>query len=71
MVICTFNDHFLNPLLEKLYKEANKTIVLLGDFNIDLLNFDRSSHINTFLDDLASNSLQPHIFLPTRVCKNS
>ena len=28
-----------------------------------------SNHINTFLGDLASNSLQPQILLPTRVCK--
>ena len=71
MQICTFNDHYLNSLLDKLSKEVNKTIVLLGDFNIDLLNFDTSNHINTLLDDLASNSLQPQILLRTRVCKNS
>ena len=46
---CTFNDHYLNPLLDNLSKEANKTIVLLGDFNIDLLNFDTSEHVSTFL----------------------
>ena len=71
MDICTFNDHYLNPLLDKLYKEANKTIVLLGDLNIDLLNFDTSNHKNTFLDDLASNSPQPQILLTTRIFKNS
>ena len=71
MRIFTFNNHYLNPLLEKLSKDANKTVVLLGDFNINLLNFDISDQINTFLDDLASNSLQPQILLPTRVCENS
>ena len=55
--IYTCNDHYLNPLLDKLSKQANKTIVLPGDFNIDLLNFNTSNHINTFFDDLASNSL--------------
>ena len=44
MDICTFNDHYLNPLLDNLSKEANKAIVLLGDFNIDLLNFGTSEH---------------------------
>ena len=39
MDICTFNDHYLNPLLDNLSKESNKTIALLGDFNIDPLNF--------------------------------
>ena len=71
MDICTFNDHYLNPLLDNLSKEANKTIVLLGDFNIDLLNFDTSEYVSTFLDDLASNLLQPQILLPTRISNNS
>ena len=48
MDICTFNDHYLNPLLDNLSKEANKTIVLLGDFNIDLLSFDTSEYVSTF-----------------------
>ena len=68
MDICTFKDHYLNPLLDNLSKEANETIVLLSDFNIDRLNFDTSEHVSTFLDDLASNSLQRQILLPIRIC---
>ena len=64
-------DHYLNPLLDNLSKEANKTIVLLGDFNIDLLNFDTSEHVSTSLDDLTSNSLQPQTLLLTRISNNS
>ena len=71
MDICTFNDHYLSPLLVNLSKEANKTIVLLDEFDIDLLNFDTSECVSTFLDDLASNSLQPEILLPTRISNNS
>ena len=71
MDICTFNDHYLNPLLDNLSKESKKTIVLLGESNIDLLNFDTSEHVSTFLDDLASNSLQPQILLPTRISNNN
>ena len=69
--ICIFNDHYLNPLLDNLSKEASETIVLLGDFNTDLLNFDTSEQVSTFLDDLASNSLQPQILLPTSISNNS
>ena len=58
-------------MLDNLSKEANKTIVLLGDFNIDLLNFDTSEYVSTFLDDLVSNLLQPQILLPTRISNNS
>ena len=71
MDMWTFSGHYLNFLLENVSKEAYKTIVFLGDFNINLLKFDTSHHGNTFLDDLASNSLQSQILLPTRVCKNS
>ena len=53
MDIYTLNDHYLNPLLDNLSKEANKTIVLQGHFNIDLLNVDTSEHVSSFLDDLA------------------
>ena len=42
MNICTFNNHYFNPLLHNPYKEDNKTIVLLDDFKTDLLNFDTS-----------------------------
>ena len=71
MDIWTCNHHYLNPLLDNLSKEANKTIVLLGEFHIELLNFDTSEQVSTFPDDLASNSLQPQIFLPTRISNNS
>ena len=71
MEICIFDDHYLNPLLDNLSKKANKKNVPLGDFNIDLLHFDTSEHVSTFLHDLASNSLQPRILLPTRISNNS
>ena len=34
-----FNYHFLSILLEKISKEK-KNVVLLGDFNADLLKYD-------------------------------
>ena len=40
-----FNDYYINNLLDKLSKE-NKTVFLLGDFNIDLLNYDQHSLTN-------------------------
>ena len=66
MDIFTFDYHF-NPLLDYLCKNANKTTVVLGVFNIKLLNFDKSENISTFLEDLASNLLQPQILLRTRI----
>ena len=70
MDIGTFNDHYFNSTLDNLSKESNKRIVLVGDFIIDLFNFDTSEHVSTFLDDLPCNSLQPQILLPTRISNN-
>ena len=70
MDISTFNDPNLNYLWDKLSKETNETIFLYGDFNTGLPNFDTSEHLGTFLDDLASNLIQLHIFLPTRMCND-
>ena len=33
----------------------------MGDFNIDLLSFDISQHINEFIDNITLSSLQPQI----------
>ena len=67
MDICTFNDHYTNPLLENLSKEENKKLFLMGDFNIDLLSFDTLQHINEFIDNITSSSLQPQILQATRI----
>ena len=65
-----FNDDYLNKLLDKLSKE-NKTIFLLGDFNIDLLNYDIHPPTNKFLDSLSSHYFLPHILQPSRLTTNS
>ena len=48
----------IKPLFGKLSKE-NKQVFLLGDFNIDLLNYNDHQPTNEFLDSLASNSFLP------------
>ena len=70
MTINDFNDNFLSPLLEKLSFE-NKNITLLGDFNINLLNYDTDNYSAEFLDIITSNSLLPTITKPTRITPNS
>ena len=64
-----FNDQYINNLSEKISKE-NKTVFLLGDFNIDLLNYDQHSLTNEFLDSLSSHMLLPHIAQPTGIRNN-
>ena len=65
-----FIINYLNPLLQKLHKE-NKQIILLGDFNIDLLKFGSNNSVDNFIDSLQSFSLIPSISLPTRITENS
>ena len=68
MDICTFNNYYLRALLDNLSEQANKTI---EDFNVDLLIFDASKHVSTFLDNLVSDLLELQIFLSTRMSNNS
>ena len=70
MNINEFNDDYLNEFLDKLSKE-NKTIFLLGDFNINLLNYDIHPPTDEFLDFLSTHYLPPHILQPSRVTTNS
>ena len=44
-----FNDIYLKDFLENLTHE-NKTIVIMGDFNIDLLKYDTEKGSADFLD---------------------
>ena len=43
----------------------------MGDFNIDLLNYEKSNDVQEYLDTLCSNSFLPHITLPTRLSKST
>ena len=54
-----FIDYYVNNLLDKLLKE-NKTVFLLGDFSIDLLNYDQHSLTNEFLNSSSSQMLLPN-----------
>ena len=60
----------LNKLLENIFKEQ-KSISLLGDFNVNLLNYYEDNETNKFLDSLASNSFIPLVLQPTRITSHS
>ena len=61
-----FNINYLNNLLDKASKEQ-KSVFLLGDFDVNLLNYNDHNSTNDFLDSLASNSSVPYILQPTRL----
>ena len=70
MDVSDFNKNYLNTLLDKLSIE-NKQVFLLGDFNVNLLNYNDHQPTNEFLDSLASNSFIPYILQPTRITSHS
>jgi len=61
--------NYMNHTVESISKE-NKYCIIMGDFNIDLLNV---SHASTehFLDILETNFFSPHILQPTRITHHS
>ena len=65
MDVCDFNK-LLHELLEKVALE-DKKIVLLGDFNIDLLKLDVHDDSSTYFDIVSSFGLLPTILRPSRI----
>ena len=70
MDLADFNCNYLNKLLENISKEQ-KSIFLLGDFNVNLLNYNGHNQTNEFSDSLSSNSFIPLILRPTRITSHS
>ena len=62
-----FNEHYLSILNEKLLPEENKEVILMGDFNINLLRYNEDHNSTDFLDQIYSCSLIPRITSSTRL----
>ena len=60
-----------NYLPEFLTKFAKRQLILTGDFNLNLLEYNQSSPVSAFLDLLYSHNLLPSISLPTRITLES
>ena len=55
-----FNENYILSLMYKLSREK-KDILNIGDFNINLLNYNNGKDTTTFLDTIFSNSFLPFI----------
>ena len=60
----------MSDLVQKISKE-DKTTMLIGDFNIDLLKYDTNADRTAFLDSMYANFFLPYITTPTRVTTHS
>ena len=65
-----FNNVYLHDVLEKLSNEI-KTVVLMGNFNIDLLKYDSNIDSSIFLDKMCSSFLLPYILSPSQLTTRS
>ena len=65
-----FTNNFITPLLDKLSNE-NKDIMIMGDFNINLINYNDDKNTGNFLDTMFSQSFLPYITTPTRITRNT
>ena len=70
MDLPNFNCSYLNKLLENISKEQ-KSVFLLGDFNVNLLNYNEHNQKNRFLDFLTFNSFTTLILQSTRIICHS
>ena len=61
---------FLYKATEKVNKEG-KFCLLMGDFNINLLNYDSHSETEDFVNTLGSYAFHPQILKPTRITYHS
>ena len=55
-------------------KKEKKTVIISGDFNLDLIYYRKNEMATNFLDTMLINNLQPCILEPTRIvhsCKPS
>ena len=65
-----FTNNHMMPLLDKLSNE-NKDIMIMHDFNINLINCNDDKNTSNFLDAMLSQSLLPFITTPTRITRNT
>lgn len=70
MPIYEFMESYMNILLIKL-QNGNKNKMLLGDFNINLLNYDSDPNTTEFADSMFSSYFFPCINIPTRITPRS
>ena len=65
-----FTNNYITPLLDKLSTE-NKDIMIMGDFNINLITYNDDKNTGNFLDTMFSQSFLPYITTPTRITRNT
>ena len=70
MNVSKFNHEYLTDILTKI-KNENKNIILMGDFDVNLINYYKNRGTYEFLKQLFNHNFTPQITLPTRVTEKT
>ena len=70
MNVSTFTNDHLKNMLNAIHHE-NKSTLLTGDFNVNLINYNKKRGTYNFLELLFNHNFTPQITLPTRVTEKS
>ena len=65
-----FTNNHMMPLLDRLSNE-NKDIMIMGDFNVNILNCNDDRNTSNFLDAMLSHSFLSFITTPNRITRNT
>ena len=65
-----FNHEYLTDILTRI-KNENKNIILMGDFNVSLINYYKNRGTYEFLEQLFNHKFTPKITLPTRITEKT
>ena len=64
MDVSKFNHEYLTDILKKI-KNENKNIILMGDFNVNLIKCSKNRGAYEFLEQLSNHNFTPQITLST------
>ena len=70
MNVSKFNHEYLRDILTKI-KTKKKNIILTGDFNVNLINYNKNRGTYEFLEQLFNHKFTPQITLPTRITEKA
>ena len=67
-----YKDNEFSTKFNKVLKDyKNKPLIVMGDFNINLLNYDSNKTVDDFVNDMFSNSFYPLVNKPTNFFQNN
>ena len=61
----------LENVLSSLARHKNKQVLLMGDFNLDLIAYEKNTHCQNLIDTMSNHNLVQTISRPTRITDHS